>query len=260
MTKSETQTNLDINIPESVIKSRSQGGVSLSYLEAWYVKDTLNQELGQGNWGYQIKELKVISEEDVDGSFIITYGATVSLFATIDGKTVIFDGDGSCEGRDKKVKGRAHDLSRKGSVSDAFKRAACNLGRSMGLALYDKTKEFVGEASTKIDTDPGRTVVIVTSSEAQRLDIPNNGSAKDTIKSETATNGNDSKVLGGSTNGKLVKELIASSFKVLEAQKKITKDEFKTKYQKGAGLSTLSEPTLQFILNSLKTDFPELGL
>lgn len=64
----------------------------------------------------------------------------------------------------------------------------------------------------------------------------------------------------GKVKSKPLQELVTSAFKVLEAQKKITKEEFKTKYQKGVGLSTLSEPTLQFIYNSLKTDFPGLGL
>lgn len=57
-----------------------------------------------------------------------------------------------------------------------------------------------------------------------------------------------------------VKELVSSAFKVLEAQKKITAEEFKKKYQKGVGLSTLTDSDLDNILKSVKADFPHLNL
>lgn len=56
------------------------------------------------------------------------------------------------------------------------------------------------------------------------------------------------------------KERITQAFKVLEAQKKITKEQFKTKYQKDKGLSTLTDVELTGVLSAIKADFPQLGL
>lgn len=56
-------------------------------------------------------------------------------------------------------------------------------------------------------------------------------------------------------SNKPTRELITATFKVLEAQKKITKEEFKTKYQKGKGLSTLTDVEMNDILKTVKQDF-----
>lgn len=247
MTKNIIQTELDTNIPESVIKTRTQGNVTLSYLETWQVIDRMNQVLGQGNWGYQIARMDKVYEGEIEQysgkAFTTSYTAQVSMFATIEGKTVIFTEVGYGDGTDKKSPGKAHELATKEAVSDALKRAAKNLGRSMGLALYDKTQEFVGDSKEEIPK---------VEKSASTSKQPTNGGTT-TIPTGSGAN-------GGNSKPKPTKELITQAFKVLEAQKKITATEFKTKYQKGAGLSTLSQPTLEFILASLKTDFPGLGL
>lgn len=250
MIKNIIQTLLDNNIPKDVIKTRSQGGTTLSYLETWQVIDRMNQVLGQGNWGYQIARLDKVFEGKIEQysgeAFTTSYTAQVSLFATIEGKTVIFTEVGYGDGTDKKSPGKAHELATKEAVSDALKRAAKNLGRSMGLALYDKTQEFVGETTKAV----GEPVKSTTSIQQPTVVQQSNGS-RSVANAETAPT---------KETKKPTKELITQAFKVLEAQKKITAAEFKTKYQKGAGLSTLSQPTLEFILMSLKTDFPGLGL
>lgn len=260
MTKTDIQKELDNNIPKDVVSTREGGGgKSLLYLETWYVIDRLNQVLGQGNWGYSTQTLTKVFEGEVEQYsgkvFSTSYTALVNLWVTVGENSTNFIEVGYGDGTDKKSPGKAHELATKEAVSDALKRAAKNLGRSMGLALYDKTQEYVGEVSTNIGTNTERTVVSSTSSKTQRLDISNSGVTKDSTKS----NGTESPAFQIQSK-KPIKELITSAFKVLEAQKKITAAEFKDKYQKGAGLSTLSEPTLQFILNSLKTDFPGLGL
>lgn len=243
MTKTDIQKELDSNIPGGVVSKREGGGGKfLSYLETWYVIDRLNQVVGQGKWGYNIINLNKVFEGEVEQYsgkvFSTSYVATLDLWVNMEGKVANFTEVGYGDGTDKKSPGKAHELATKEAVSDALKRAAKNLGRSMGLALYDKTQEYVGESTvpTKTPTIP-------------RESSPVKQNGNDTTKKEVPK-----------STPKPIKELITSAFKVLEAQKKITAAEFKTKYQKGAGLSTLSEPTLQFILNSLKTDFPGLGL
>ncbi len=58
---------------------------------------------------------------------------------------------------------------------------------------------------------------------------------------------------------KPVKSLIEESFKVLELQKKISKEAFKTNYLEGKGLSTIEPSKLPAVLAKLKKDFPHLN-
>lgn len=253
MSKTAIQQELDASIPKDVVHTRSQAGRDLSYLETWYVIDRLNQVLGQGNWGYQTVKLDKVFEgkvEQYSGEVYATsYTAQVSLLATLEqNKTVVFSDVGYGDGTDKKNPGKAHELAVKEAVSDGLKRAAKNLGRSMGLALYDKTQKFV---------DPWINVDEVTDnkkdSEAAIHSILNSKikiTERETGKSVTP----------GPTPKRPVKELITAAFKVLEAQKKTTKEEFKEKYQKGKGISSLTEEELSSILNTVKQDFPHLNL
>lgn len=241
MTKTATQQELDNNIPENVIHTREQGGKELSYLETWYVIDRLNQVLGQGNWGYQIVTTTKVFEGKVtqySGEvFGTSYTAQISLFANIDGKTCVFSEVGYGDGTDKKNPGKAHELGIKEAVSDAVKRAAKNLGRSTGLALYDKTQEYVGETVSK-------------NSESS-TQSNGKGSTTGVLRTESmATN----------TKTRPIKELVTAAFKVLEAQKKVTKEDFKEKYLAGTGISKLDDTQLAAVFDKVKTDFPHLNL
>lgn len=237
----EIRAKLDENISKSDITSRQGGaGKTLSYLETWYVIDRMNQVLGQGNWGYQTAKLdKVFEGQDGQGRFTTSYIATVSLFATIDGKTVVFSDVGYGDGTDKMSAGKAHELATKEAVSDAVKRCAKNLGRSMGLALYDKTQEFIGKGKDE-DTDkpdPGpKTITKI-----------NENTPLATTKNQV------SKV------ARPVKELITAAFTVLEAQQKITADEFKTKYLGGKGIGKVDVGVLEAAYKAVTKDFPQLS-
>lgn len=52
------------------------------------------------------------------------------------------------------------------------------------------------------------------------------------------------------------KEVIAEAFKKLEAEKKVTKETFKTKYLSGAGLSTINDTQAAIAVIKIQTDFP----
>lgn len=52
------------------------------------------------------------------------------------------------------------------------------------------------------------------------------------------------------------KEVITEAFKKLEADKKVTKETFKTKYLSGAGLSTMNDTQAAIALIKIQTDFP----
>lgn len=244
--KSELQTKLDENIPDSAVHTRAQGGKDLSYLETWYVIDRLNQVLGQGNWAYSsevthVHTGKVTFQSGETNS--VHYIARVRLVVTVDGQSTEFTDVGYGDGTDKNNPGKAHELAVKEAVSDGLKRCAKNLGRSMGLALYDKTQEFVGAVANK---NSG----ISSSTNEEKQGSIGNGEQSGTAKSTAPSNNFPTKPISKPT-----KELITAAFKVLEAQKKITKEEFKAKYQGGKGLSTLTDWELNNIIKTVKQDF-----
>lgn len=142
---------LDAKIPRDVVSQRDGGGGrSLSFLEGWYVIDRLNQVLGQGNWSYVTKEMRLVysgSAPDKYGKEMHSshYVAHIELSATIDGATTYFSDFGYGDGSDKSSPGKSHELAVKEAVTDGIKRCAKNLGMSLGLALYDKTQENVDD-------------------------------------------------------------------------------------------------------------------
>jgi DNA repair and recombination protein RAD52 len=229
MTKTDTQNKLDDFIPGDVISTRSQAGKELSYLETWYIIDRLNQVIGQGNWNYATLKLDRVYEGTVEQSsgttYTTSYVATVGLQAVIDGRVANFSDVGYGDGTDKRNPGKAHELATKEAVSDGLKRCVKNLGRSMGLALYDKNKTYVTEKTP-----------VKISSPAKPTETP--------IFTPSKVNN---------------QEVIKAAFKVLELQKKITKEEFKTKYLGGKGLSTIPFTELSGIYENMKKDFPHLN-
>ena len=105
----------------------------------------------------------------------------------------------------------------------------------MGLALYDKTQEYVGETKTAIQVESTSDRI---GKQSEIRPIPVEHPMAKTQQRSRPT-----------------KDLITAAFKVLEAQNKITKEEFKSKYQKGKGLSTLTDGEMNDILKTVKQDF-----
>lgn len=153
---SDITKQLNAPIPRDVISQRDGGGsVKLSYLEGWYVIDRLNQIVGVGNWGYNLKDVRLVWSGELENkwgkkAWHASYVATIALWAKIDGNMTAFEEVGYGNGQDRVSPGAPHELATKEAVTDAIKRAAKNLGMSMGLALYDKTQENV------VDIDDAR--------------------------------------------------------------------------------------------------------
>jgi DNA repair and recombination protein RAD52 len=151
-TKEQILNDLDANIPKSAVEQRQGGGASkLSYLAGWYVIDRLNKIFGPDAWSYDVSELRNVHSGDLDGKygkiFSASYVATVQLYVQFpDGtqaKRITDVGFGN--GTDKTDPGKPHELATKEAVTDALKRCAKSLGMSLGLALYDKKQENVGD-------------------------------------------------------------------------------------------------------------------
>ncbi len=253
---SEIRKQLDANIPESAVQSREQAGRSLSYLSGAYVIKRLNEVLGQGNWDYRIDDLKCVYEGKTTQTrgevFTTSYIAQVQLRATIDGKDVFFTDVGYGDGTDFKIPGKAHELAVKEAVTDGIKRAAKNLGISMGLGLYFKDGEYVTEekratVSTGFPT-PKATVKPPTK--------PSNTEVKQAgVLPQAVTNAAEN-----NKTTKPTKQLIKGAFGVLKELQKITAADFTAKYLSGSKVDALTDEAAIAVYTRLKTDFKELKL
>lgn len=143
----EQRAKLNADLPSDRIRSREQGGKTLSYVEAWDVIDTLNSILGAGAWGYQCdahQEFCDRTEDDTRNGKVWRWHCTYTTrcVLTVDGCPPIAD-HGAGHGIDKD-RGQAIESALKESDSDALKRCVKSLGRRVGLALYDKQQAHVG--------------------------------------------------------------------------------------------------------------------
>lgn len=154
LTKSQLSA-LMADLNPARIKSRSQGGRSLSYLESYDVKATLIRVFGFGGFSADVIDTKILNTEtDIPRksgggvtAFRVTAMSTVRL--TIHGvdkieddKIISFGHDvtytetavASQAGADP---GEVADFAVKTAESDALKRCATYLGTQFGLSLYD---------------------------------------------------------------------------------------------------------------------------
>ena len=138
MNKREIIKALNANIPQDVVKQRKQAGISLDYLEGWYVIQKLNEIVGHDAWHQTIEVLD--RQKGLDSKSRDTYEVIIKcrLEVRIEDQIIIREDVGFGNGL-------GLELAYKEACTDAFKRAARTLGYSMGLALYDKEKSKVGE-------------------------------------------------------------------------------------------------------------------
>ena len=147
--KEEIQRILNEKIPRSAVRERKgNANRTFSYLEGFYVINRLNEVLGIGGWSCFTQSNSAVWEGNVEtnrGSvFAVSYKAVVRIEVPVLG--TIIEGTGYGDGTDSFNPGKAHELAMKEAETDAFKRAARNLGMSMGLALYSKDQENVADA------------------------------------------------------------------------------------------------------------------
>lgn len=249
----DTINKLNSNIPAEAVEKREawRGGPQLSYLSGAYVINRLNEVVGQGNWGYRISSLRPVFEGVINQAngeaFTVSYIATLSFQATVDGNTANFEEVGYGDGTDKKSQGKAHELATKEAVTDALKRAAKNLGISMGLGLYFKSQEYIDEQSNASESSKREENPTRKESSVER---------SKTVSTSTANAVKPGKIV----SAKILKDQIKNSFAVLQAQKKITKEDFIKDYLNGGKTDDLDDSNVKIVLEKIKTNFPELGL
>ena len=126
------------------IKSRTQAGRQLSYIEGWHAIAEANRIFGFDAWDRTLSAIRQLGDaREVDGKWRVSYMATVRITVFAGEAEITRDGTGYGSGIDKDV-GQAHESALKEAETDAMKRALMTFGNPFGLALYDKAQENVG--------------------------------------------------------------------------------------------------------------------
>lgn len=130
------------------VSKRSQGGKTLSYLEAWDVKAHLIRLFGYGNFDSEVIDCYHVATRDYmttprEGEpkpmVEVIWYARVKLTIRSGWETVCTYTEaavGNASGPPSML-GEHHDNAVKTAASDALKRCAINLGTQFGLSLYD---------------------------------------------------------------------------------------------------------------------------
>jgi DNA recombination protein Rad52 len=142
-----TSHKFDAPVPKDALKSRSQSGQKLTYLDSHYIITKTNELLGHENWSYTVENFQLIQQERKKGSGENStekqYVGYVAQ-ATVTYKGVTRSDVGFGQGIDNDL-GRAHESAIKEAATDALKRALRTFGQAFGLALYDKSGAHISD-------------------------------------------------------------------------------------------------------------------
>jgi len=116
------------------------GGAKLDYLKGHVYIDNANRIFGFGKWGYElIGPVELVGIPNPEGGLIDGHYYAARIRLTVQG-CVPIEEEGVCpvqEGRNPRARIDAHDMARKGAVTDAMKRALRCFGDQFGNSLYD---------------------------------------------------------------------------------------------------------------------------
>lgn len=245
MSKTIEQINeeLNANIPRSAVSLREGGGgKKFSYLAGHYVIDRLNKVFGPLSWGSSTLELKcvhtgIIKDRYDNDVHCAHYIARVRIVVEAGGKITEHCGTGYGDGSDKTNAGKAHELAAKEAETDALKRAAKNLGMSMGLALYDKDQTNVDDQKEEPKKEAKAKSVAGPTTNA---DGPNEG-AKQADKA--ASKGNEKAASSNKEDSTRTLQLITATSKVIVAQGKRTVADLKKDLKDKHGVDSKEQLT-----------------
>lgn len=120
-------------------KRVGKDGKGHSHVEAWEIRAHLNRVFGFARWSEEVVSQDLVFEEqNAQGKWTVCYRSVVRLTVNAPDGTVLATYTEGATGDAKNYPSRAdgHDMAVKTSESQAFKRAAVNLGTAFGLSLY----------------------------------------------------------------------------------------------------------------------------
>jgi DNA recombination protein Rad52 len=133
------------------VKTRSQSGQTLSYVEGWHAIAEANRIFGFGAWDRETLETRCVSERErlIGRQQKPGWGVTYTARVRIRVGAIVRDGCGAGHGIDTDL-GQAHESAIKEAETDAMKRALMTFGNPFGLALYDKQQREVADESAPV--------------------------------------------------------------------------------------------------------------
>lgn len=144
----EQIASLSAPLSRECVKTRSQSGRTLSYIEGWKAIAEANRIFGFDGWTRETIDLRCVAEKPrkvgaagKDG-WGVTYIARVRVMVG----DLIREGCGTGHGIDVDL-GQAHESALKEAETDAMKRSMMTFGNPFGLALYDKDQNEVADAA-----------------------------------------------------------------------------------------------------------------
>lgn len=152
MFSAEQKSQLAAPLNRAHVKSRSQGGRGVSYIEGWRAIDEANRIFGHDGWTRETADIKCVAERErkigkepnIKDGWGVSYIAKVKVIAFAGDSIVTREGVGAGHGIDVDL-GQAHESAIKEAETDAMKRALMTFGNPFGLALYDKDQTNVAE-------------------------------------------------------------------------------------------------------------------
>lgn len=129
-------------LPERFVKTRTERGMTLSYVEGWHVIDEANRVFGFDGWDRETVSAECVWQDGRLSPKACSYAVRVRIKVRA-GKTIVSrEGTGIGHGSGPTL-GEAHESALKEAETDATKRALITFGNLFGLALYDKERAGV---------------------------------------------------------------------------------------------------------------------
>ncbi|MBX3489187.1 MAG: hypothetical protein KIS73_29465 [Enhydrobacter sp.] len=143
---------LGIAPPADAIRTREEGGKSLSYLEGWYLVREANRIFGPERWDRITLTTQCVWQGKYEGKPACSYTARVRLCIRAGTASFVREGSGVGHGQGLHP-GEAHGQALKAAETDATKRALATIGAPFGLTLYE-TAPADGKARDAADGVP----------------------------------------------------------------------------------------------------------
>lgn len=135
------------------VKSRTENGATLSYIEGWYAISEANRIFGYDAWDRQTASSRCVWTGTSGRYYMAAYTAKVRVSVRAGDIVIVREGSGSGESR-ALTPGQAHEIALKSAETDATKRALATFGNPFGLALYDPAQTGVSPPKKEPELAP----------------------------------------------------------------------------------------------------------
>ena len=140
---SELQTEaLEAKLKARFVRTRTERGKTLSYIEGWRVISEANRIFGFDGWSRETMASDCVWQGSCDRLKACSYRARVRITVHAGDTTIIREGSGAGHGSAETL-GEAHESALKEAETDATKRALVTFGNPFGLSLYDRDRKGV---------------------------------------------------------------------------------------------------------------------